>query len=961
MDAIKIISQDLFDKIRSRFSNLEMGDDAGGVTIDPSNAYYFDFDFVIEGSNLGRVSISLGDLGSLKVYYSQGITENQDDPVKKQWYSFLREMRFFAMRRKLRFDTRDITKTNLDKNDFQHLAATQGPKEELDMNTMNETKRGLQEGRDVIATGTPDAIKLKIKELGLGTARRESTGSGGEAIFVFRNPNYYVSQGQDGAWVLVQTNTESDQQGVAEGEHTMNESRWSEKSSRKTSRAVQGKTEVIVRHESAVDETYAGARSQRKNIKAIFIQNSDGERWKCPLNYPALGFAMAQHVDHGGVPHDPAGKAIIDMGEQIGKLNDFHRKINSSTLNLDAHSITERAMAHLAELKNRMGMLSKRHHYQQWISEFQEPQDAAVTELDAVTMEDYKSKFTQTSFQEELSGYFPLLHRIMGEANTVDLEDFVKESNKETNERILGALAGGTIGAVAAGPLGMLTGAAAGDSLTDPDNDEVEKEDTNRLGIGQQMARDGIKYSPDKENELIDLMVQYMKKNGMSSKEIRYRLNYDEDYIPDQLSDLPKEGSSEGPPFDPDTQSNFSKPTNPNRTGMDSARALAQRGMSPAESINAFEEWAEATASGEIDDNQVKALADAIAKLPTGDNGKPELKLGQDGSEATMFFSNYGLDNMDLQTKLKDAANGDKNADPFQVLKSWAVDDKNYPELMQRIGMKDAEQPPEQEPAVDPNAAPADPAAPPPEQGEEDAGKEPKQSQGTMFQEIAKIVSGRFNKDNKKLGAFNGETNIALEVKKEIAEKFGDEAGEMSEQLALKFMEKLSADRDHGPVGGDGLARMKEIMRHMGVKVEGMGQPDTDEAINKGPSIQRFKDRFGNQHLPDWHPSKHVTDPQKQTELAPYAKLVKRSSYADRAKYLDVAGVPDDRGPQGEGVDPVNVPAYIRQSKEPGKQAAQAATDKRNKEAGAKVWSSPRLPKESFELESIMKLAGLAK
>ena len=881
MDAIKIISQDLFDKIRSRFSNLEMGDDAGGVTIDPSNAYYFDFDFVVEGSNLGRVSISLGDLGSLKVYYSQGITENQDDPVKKQWYSFLREMRFFAMRRKLRFDTRDITKTNLDKNDFQHLAATQGPKEEPEMTTMNE-------------------------------------------------------------------------------------SRWSEKSSRKTSRAVQGKTEVIVRHESAVDETYAGARSQRKNIKAIFIQNSDGERWKCPLNYPALGFAMAQHVDHGGVPHDPAGKAIIDMSEQIYKLNDFHRKINSSTLNLDAHSITERAMAHLAELKNRMGMLSKRHHYQQWISEFQEPGEPVMNELDAVTMEDYKSKFTQTSFQEELSGYFPLLHRIMGEANTVDLEDFVKESNKETNERILGALAGGTIGAVAAGPLGALTGAAAGDSLTDPDNDEVEKEDTNRLGIGQQMARDGIKYSPDKENELIDLMVQYMKKNGMSSKEIRYRLNYDEDYIPDQLSDLPKEGSSEGPPFDPDTQSNFSKPTNPNRTGMDSARALAQRGMSPAESINAFEEWAEATASGEIDDNQVKALADAIAKLPTGDNGKPELKLGQDGSEATMFFSNYGLDNMDLQTKLKDAANGDENADPFQVLKSWAVDDKNYPELMQRIGMKDAEQPPEQEPAVDPNAAPADPAAPPPEQGEEDAGEEPKQSQGTMFQEIAKIVSGRFNKDNKKLGAFNGETNIALEVKKEIAEKFGDEAGEMSEQLALKFMEKLSADRDHGPVGGDGLARMKEIMRHMGVKVEGMGQPDTDEAINKGPSIQRFKDRFGNQHLPNWHPSKHVTDPQKKQELAPYDDEVDRGDYDARARYIKAGGVPDDRGPddrgpQGEGVDPVNVPAYIRQSKEPGKQAAQAATDKRNKEAGAKVWSSPRLPKESFELESIMKLAGLAK
>jgi len=719
MDAIKIISQDLFDKIRSRFSNLEMGDDAGGVTIDPSNAYYFDFDFIIEGSNLGRVSISLGDLGSLKVYYSQGITENQDDPVKKQWYSFLREMRFFAMRRKLRFDTRDITKTNLDKNDFQHLAATQGPKEEPDMTT------------------------------------------------------------------------------------TMNESRWSEKSSRKTSRAVQGKTEVIVRHASPVDETYAGARSQRKNIKAIFIQNCDGERFKYPFIHPAGAFAMAQHVDHGGTPHDPAGKAIIDMSEQIAKLGEFHRKVNAAQMHPDAHHISERAMAHLSELKNRVGMLSKRHHYQQWMSEFQEPQDAAVTELDAVTMEDYKSKFTQTSFQEELAGYFPLLHRIMGEANTVDLEEYVSEQDID-EATALQSLGGNP---------------RFNQNRPMPQQGAAPWEDDGAYYVMHTNTGDSYPYK------------------GPFASEQEAQAWIDSETPDPETYSVGTPGNigkiEHGKPVN--EPSNFSKPNNPNRTGMDSARALAQRGMSPAESIDAFEEWATATESGEITDDQVGQLADAIAKLPTGDSGKPELKLGQDGSEAIMFFSEYGLDSMDLQTKLKDAASGDENADPFQVLKSWAVDDKNYPELMQRIGMTDAEQPPEQEPA----AVPADPAATPPEQGEEGAGEETEEPQGTMFEEIAKIVSGRFNKDNKQLGAFNGETNIALEVKKEISEKFGEEAGEMSEQLALQFMEKLSAERDHGPVGDDGLARMKEIMRHMGAKVEGMGQSEDGPKPSEIPAWKR--------------------------------------------------------------------------------------------------------------------------
>ena len=344
MKAIQIISQDLFDKVRSRFQNLEMGDETGAVTIDPSEARFFDFDFVNEGVNLGRVSISLNDVGSLKIYYSQGITENQDDPAKQLWYNFLKEMRLFSMRRLLRFDTRDIAKTNLDKNDFQHLATTQATKEEEP--TMN-----------------------------------------------------------------------------------MNESRWNQKSSKKTSRAVKGATEVIVRHHKSVDEMYPGARSQKKNIKAIYIQNSDGERFKYPFIHPAGAFAMAQHVDHGGVPHDPAGKAIVRMSEQIAQLQEFQRQVQHTSLHDDAMGITDRAVGRLNELKSTIEALSKRHHYESWVTELAVDQGDDLMELDPVTMETYKSKFTETNFKEDLASFFPLIHSIMKETNTVDLEEFVKEES----------------------------------------------------------------------------------------------------------------------------------------------------------------------------------------------------------------------------------------------------------------------------------------------------------------------------------------------------------------------------------------------------------------------------------------------------------------------------------------------------------------------------------------------------
>jgi hypothetical protein len=78
MNIIEIIAQDLFDKVRSRFTNLQMGTEEGAVTSDPKEARFFDFDFVLEGNNLGRVSLSINERGSLKIFYSQGITEGTD-------------------------------------------------------------------------------------------------------------------------------------------------------------------------------------------------------------------------------------------------------------------------------------------------------------------------------------------------------------------------------------------------------------------------------------------------------------------------------------------------------------------------------------------------------------------------------------------------------------------------------------------------------------------------------------------------------------------------------------------------------------------------------------------------------------------------------------------------------------------------------------------------------------------
>lgn len=146
MDATNNISTDLFYKVRSRFSNLKLGDDSGQITINPEQARFFDFDYVEEDKKIGHVSISLAEPNSMKVYFSNGITEGMDSDQKDGWYGFLRELRKFAKRRLLAFDTRDIAKDNLDKRDYAFLSQYATPESDNDTitkpvgeNVMNES------------------------------------------------------------------------------------------------------------------------------------------------------------------------------------------------------------------------------------------------------------------------------------------------------------------------------------------------------------------------------------------------------------------------------------------------------------------------------------------------------------------------------------------------------------------------------------------------------------------------------------------------------------------------------------------------------------------------------------------------------------------------------------------------------------------------------------------------------
>jgi hypothetical protein len=135
MKKLTQISADLFNKIRGRFENVTIGDESGQVTNVPEDARYFDFAYLADGVDLGKVSVAIDPEAGLSVIVGRDLVQGQMEDVQDGWYNFLKELRVFAKKRLMKFEVRDINKSNLNKRDYQFLAQNRNGE-----NTMAESK-----------------------------------------------------------------------------------------------------------------------------------------------------------------------------------------------------------------------------------------------------------------------------------------------------------------------------------------------------------------------------------------------------------------------------------------------------------------------------------------------------------------------------------------------------------------------------------------------------------------------------------------------------------------------------------------------------------------------------------------------------------------------------------------------------------------------------------------------------
>ena len=122
---LNAVAQDLFDELKSRFSNLTLGDQDAQTTIDPQQARFFKFDW-----NDNPISISI-DEEDVRLIYNKNITDTLESSLQDDWYSFAKYMREFAITHNLGFKPQDVEKLDLEQGDFEFLSQ---------VNTVQESK-----------------------------------------------------------------------------------------------------------------------------------------------------------------------------------------------------------------------------------------------------------------------------------------------------------------------------------------------------------------------------------------------------------------------------------------------------------------------------------------------------------------------------------------------------------------------------------------------------------------------------------------------------------------------------------------------------------------------------------------------------------------------------------------------------------------------------------------------------
>ena len=190
-----------------------------------------------------------------------------------------------------------------------------------------------------------------------------------------------------------------------------------------------GEARIMIKHTESVNQESATGRTQK--IGKIYIESSDGERFRYPYKHLSGARAMARHVSEGGNVYDDFGKHIVSLSEEMNKLRKFKSYMGRSAVMAESLAgYTDIVKERIATVKKTIESLQKPAYYKETFEAFETP---VMEDVPSDVAENWIDELTIKQFNEELQDIFPYIYNLVKEGTkAVELgpEELVDEASK---------------------------------------------------------------------------------------------------------------------------------------------------------------------------------------------------------------------------------------------------------------------------------------------------------------------------------------------------------------------------------------------------------------------------------------------------------------------------------------------------------------------------------------------------
>jgi len=185
-------------------------------------------------------------------------------------------------------------------------------------------------------------------------------------------------------------------------------------------------------HSRPIDEEQGDQRY--RNVAALYVETSDGERFKLPFNKLYGGRAMARHVSEGGNPYDSFGQYICELVSDIETLGAFTRYARGKDWqDSESTELAERGLRHFGDIKRKVKSMIGKRGYHKAFEEYnssEQPQQEVVERV--------RELFTERLLDQRVESAIPVLAKLELEGKSMkeikEFESWAEEMSYDVNE-----------------------------------------------------------------------------------------------------------------------------------------------------------------------------------------------------------------------------------------------------------------------------------------------------------------------------------------------------------------------------------------------------------------------------------------------------------------------------------------------------------------------------------------------